>query len=986
MLCGKKVNRNGEKCLPLAFPIPAERKNMQNEISRHGFVPVRTKRLAELDATLHEMSHVKTGASLIYLERKDENKTFAIAFPTPPKDDTGVFHIIEHSVLCGSAKYPLKDPFAELLKSSLNTFLNAITYEDRTVYPVSSRCEKDFINLTDVYLDAVFAPKLLENPLIFAQEGWHYEYDRESDSLSYNGVVYNEMKGAYSSPDELSALALNRSLYSDSIYCRDSGGSPDAIPNLTYDEVKATHQKHYHPSNAKIFLDGDIDLDKLLPLIDSHLCRFDRREPIVLDSISAPKAVAPETVRFEISEKESPEGKARIVFGYSVPDSESGLAQLTGSIFADLLCSSNASPLKKALLDKGLCKDAVMYSSRSRHQTLAIEVRDTDANKYGEIKEIIEKTLDGLIKNGISRDILTSILNRLEFKLRERDFGSLPCGVAFAMTVFGDWMYGKAPEDAILYGDKIAELRARLDTDYYEKKLAEMITDNPHNASVIMLPDPKLNEKNTKNQLEKLKQVRSSLSNEDIQEIEEKLTALREWQQSEESEEALSSIPSLSISDVPGKSSFADVIESTVNGVKILRPQVNVNGIVYISLYFNASDLKEDELFKLSLLSSAILNFGTATKGPLALQADIKTNLGSFYTSTDVGRRDGISTPYLKLGASALCTRLDDLLRITADVLLTTKIDSTREIENLLSQAKSQIEDAFLASGESVALSRVEAGISEGGAITEYFGGYEAYKIISNILDDPDKTNALTQELNGLLAKIVTKNRLTVSVSGDIDGDFVSRLIALFPEEKDEIKTVCTPPCAKENEFFLIPSKVAYAVMGGEAPEVRENLGYFRVARSILSYEYLWNTVRVEGGAYGTGFVPRRDGSLAFYSYRDPSPARSFGCYKASPAYLRSLAESDFDLTKFIIGGIGEYDMLTTPRTASIIATTNYLNDWTARDEQRARDMMLTMTPEHLNTVADIIDRALENPRTVTVGGKEHLDSLPERPETVIEI
>lgn len=985
MLCGEKVNSKGKNCLFLT-QAPAERKNMQDKIMRHGFVPVRFKQLSELNATLHEMTHRKTGASLIYLERKDENKTFAIAFPTPPRDDTGVFHIIEHSVLCGSAKYPLKDPFAELLKSSLNTFLNAITYEDRTVYPVSSRCEKDFINLTDVYLDAVFAPKLLENPLIFAQEGWHYEYDRESNTLSYNGVVYNEMKGAYSSPDELSALALNKALYSDSIYCLDSGGSPDAIPNLTYEELKAAHQKHYHPSNAKIFLDGDIDLDKLLPLIDSHLCRFDRREPVVLDSISAPRAVAPETVHFEISEKESPEGKARIVFGYSVPDSEDGLAQLTGSIFADLLCSSNASPLKKALLDKGLCKDAVMYSSRSRHQTLAIEIRDTDADKYGEIKETIEKTLNGLIKNGINRDMLTSILNRLEFKLRERDFGSLPCGVAFAMSVFGGWMYGNAPEDALLYEDKIAKLRARLETDYYEKSLAGMITENPHNASVVMLPDPNLSQKNAQKQSRELQKILSSMSVAEINKIEGDLAALREWQQAEESEEALDSLPTLSISDVPSKSSFKEVTESTVDGVKILYPQANVNGIVYISLCFDAKDLKNEELFKLSILSSAILNFGTATKDPLSLQADIKTNLGSFYTSTDVSCKDGISTPYLKLGASALCTKLDDLLRITADVLLTTKIDSAREIENLLSQAKSQIEDAFIASGESVALSRVEAGISESGAISEYFGGYEAYKIICDILAAPEKIKALTEELTGLLAKIVTKNRLTASVSGDIDDDFVSRLIAIFPEKDGEIEKVSTLPCAKDKEFFLIPSKVAYAVLGAAAPGLRDHVGYFRVARSILSYEYLWNTVRVEGGAYGTGFVPRRDGSLAFYSYRDPSPARSFECYRASASYLRRLAESDFDLTKFIIGAVGEFDMITTPRTASIIATANYLNGWTAAEEQRARDMMLSMTSADLNTVADIIDSALKNARTVTVGGKRHLDSLSERPETIIEI
>lgn len=949
---------------------------MRKIAENYGFSLVRSKRLDELDATLWEFVHDRTGAELIHIDRKDDNKTFAIAFPTPPENDTGVFHIIEHSVLCGSEKYPLKDPFAELLKSSLNTFLNAVTYEDRTVYPVSSRCEKDFLNLVDVYLDAVFAPKLLTNPYIFAQEGWHYEYDSENDSLSCNGVVYNEMKGAYSSPDEIGGMALYQSLYSDSIYCRDAGGNPDAIPTLTYEKLKETHNKHYHPSCAKIILDGKMEIEAILSLINSHLSKYEKRTPVVLESKSSPKIVPTKTVRYEISPKENPEGKARVLFGYVFSDYSDREAQLTASILADLLCGSNASPLKKALLDAGLAKDAAIYTNRSRYQTVTLEVRDTSPEKYGEIEKTVNSVIENLVKDGIDRERLTSVLNNLEFKLRERDFGSLPSGIAYAMSAYGVWMYGGAPENAILYDDTLKSLREKLESDYYERSLEAMILKNPHRASVIMIPDPALNEKNALARTKWLSDLRSSLSDGDIEKIIAEEEALNLWQQSEEDDEAIASIPRLSLSDVSSKVSVPEITEKSLGGVKILLPQVKTNGIVYISLYFDASDLKSDELFTLSILATALLNFRTEAKDVLDLQTDIKTNLGSLFTATDVGVKNGVTTPYLKVGASALTSKLDDLLRITADLLLTSKIDDPEEIKRLLSQAKSQIEDVILSAGESVALSRVEAGISELGVIGEYFSGYEAYKIICQTLENDENIKNLTLAVNELLRRLVTKNRLTVSICGDVHDDFLNKLISIFKEDKFAITTAHTPLLEEKNEFFLIPSKVAYAVVGAEATDIKDSLGFVRVARSILSYEYLWNTIRVQNGAYGTGFVPRRDGNFAFYSYRDPAPANSLKYYAEAPKYLREMADSQEDLTKFIIGTIGEFDIITTPRTAFVVATKNYLNGWTPEDEQKVRNSMLSMKPTDLLCVADIIERALENSHTVIVGGKEHLDSL----------
>ena len=958
---------------------------MQNIANKQGFSLLRQVKINELDATLYEFSHDKTGAELIYIDRDDENKTFAIAFPTPPEDSTGVFHIIEHSVLCGSEKYPLKDPFAELLKGSLNTFLNAMTYEDRTVYPVSSRCEKDFLNLVDVYLDAVFAPNLLENPSIFNQEGWHYEYNAESDTLSYNGVVYNEMKGAYSSPDEVGAMALSRALYPDSIYRHDSGGNPDAIPDLTYEKFKATHQKHYHPTNSKIVIDGKVELESVLSLINSHISAFDRGERVAMPQKSEPTIAPTEYVRYEISETEDEDGRARVLFGYVYSDFADKEAHLTATILADLLCGSNASPLKKALIDKGLCKDAIIYTNKSLEQTVTLEIRDTDSEKLGEIESTVNEVILELAAKGIDKNRLTSIINNMEFKLRERDFGTLPSGIAYALSVFGTWIYGALPENALNATIALNAIKKKIDSDYFEKSLLDMTVNNPHRATVVMIPDKSLAKELVKKERDELAKVRASLTDEELLNIKNAERELRSWQESEESEENLECLPKLEISDIPKEISFINSDKFSAGGVQFVKNSIKTNGIVYISMYFDASDLVNEELTELSLLSAALLNFPTENHDPLSLQSDIKSNLGSFFVSTYAAKKNGVITPYLKVGASALSTKCDDLIRIVKDVLTASKIDNSQEISSIIAQAKSQLEDAMITSGESLAMSRVEASLGGITSVSEYTSGYEAYKILAEISKSNDMVEITTKNIANLLARIVSKNRLTVFITGDYDEDFPKKLASIFPLG-DEFAKKSTEICADENEFFIIPSKVAYAVVGGSSDEARENLGLLRVVRSILSYEYLWNTVRVKNGAYGTGFVPRRDGFVCMYSYRDPSPASSIEYYKASSDYLRTLAKSDCDLTKFIIGAIGEYDILITPRTASALAAQNYLTGWTESDEQKVREDMLSVTAEGLVKAADIIDNLLAKSSTAVVGSSEHLASLPEKPKKIITI
>ncbi len=953
------------------------------DYAKYGFSLVRERALLEIETTLYEMEHIKSGARLIYLDREDDNKTFSIGFATPPENDTGVFHIIEHSVLCGSEKYPLKDPFAELLKGSLNTFLNAVTYEDRTVYPVSSRCEKDFLNLIDVYMDAVLQPNLRTNPSIFKQEGWHYEYDEEAGALSINGVVYNEMKGAYSSPDELGISRLQSILFDDCHYRHDSGGNPEFIPSLTYEYFKSAHEKYYHPSGAKIILDGKMNLEKVLSLIDSHLRHYDRREKLSLDGRSKAKISPTEYIKYEISENENESGKARVLYGFVYSDFADKEAQLTASILCDLLCGSNASPLKKALLDKGLAKDAAMYAMKSREQTVVLEILDADEKKIDEIEKTVSDVIRDLAKDGIGKEKLTSTLNSIEFRLRERDFGTLPTGIAFAMSVYGSWIYGGAPEDALIYEDTLKSVREKIDGSYFDEELMKMTLDNPHRATLVMLPDRSLGQKVAEAERKKLDEILSNMTEEQVQKIKEENASLKEWQQSDESDKT-ECLPNLLLSDIPKTSNRPKMIPTERGGVKIMKNTVKTNGIVYISLYFDASDLANEELLDLSMLSGALLNFPTESNDPLSLQNYIKANLGSLFASFAIGKRDGVAKPYLKIGISALTSKTEDILKILAD-LLTSKIENEEEMGNLVSQVKSHIEDAIISSGESFAMSRAEASYSESGSMAEYLSGYEAYRLLSEISTDKTKIAELTKRVQKLFNRLTTRERLTVFLTGDTEGEFLDSLISIFPNGDSPVKKETTI-CASKSEFILIPSKVAYATLGGRNEKIKERLGLMRVARSILSYEYLWNTVRVQSGAYGTGFVPRKDGSLAFYSYRDPSPQSSLEFYRKSAEYLRVLADSGEDITKFIIGAFGEYDMIITPRVASAIATADYLSDWTEADEERIRQGMINTTAKDLHTVADIIDEALTDPCLAIVGSAEHLSSMLEKPERIIKI
>ncbi len=940
----------------------------------HGFTLAEKKKIASPEGYLHIFTH-GTGAHVVYFEREDRNKTFAIGFRTLPTDDTGVFHIIEHSTLCGSKKYPTKEPFVELLKCSLNTFLNAFTCEDKTVYPVSSQNDKDFYNLVSVYLDAVFNPLMIENENIFLQEGWHCSFDEEGNA-SYNGVVYNEMTGAYSSPEELSALELSRSLFEGTPYACDSGGNPESIPTLTYEQFCAAHEQHYHPSNSTVVLDGKVDLDSILPLIDSYFSRYEKRKP-TLPSYKISPSISESRRVFYRAEEGDGRGRVRISFGSVFADYKNRLENLAASVLISTVAGSNESPLKKALLDKRLCDDLYMYVNRGEMQTFVVEIIGVkEENADAAITELLAAT-EALVAEGISKSELSATLSHLEFKLIEGESGSMPKGVGHALAIIDALYYGEKLNEVFEDEKKLEELSLLIPTGYFEELLERILLKPTHAATVMLIPDSSLKPSQTPDL--------SGLSEEKIASLMEKEAALLISQSEPDSPESLATIPTLKISDLDRVGQFNTPRIESYLGRKIILPTVNSESILYVSLFFDSSDLDEESLTLLTLLSAAITNLETEKFSPLELSSKIKSTLGSFATVTGATSPiDDRCMPYIKLVSSTLAKNVDELVKITEEALLKTRYSNSKMLEKLLLQIRSVTEDSMRESGDSLALGRAEAHTTPYGKIMESLVGLDAYKQVKKYIETRrEHPETLSDALWALARKIFVRERITVSVASsekeaECASSLAKRLVELFPSSGTEVIPREYKPLGAGREVIEIPTDTSYTAVSLYSEEAKENYGILRIARTVLSYGYLWENVRVKGGAYGTGFSPRRMGAMSFHSYRDPSPEKSLEIYRGAPEALRELAD-DAELSRFIIGVIGDLDQPKSPRLEAAQATADALNGWTAERDSAEREKILTANKSSLLFAADIIERAQRDGAEAVVTGERTARELKAR-------
>ena len=960
---------------------------MSNKVI-HGFEFVSARDIPELSATLHEAVYRKNGAKLVFLERPDTNKTFSITFKTIPEDDTGVFHIIEHSVLCGSDKYPVKEPFVELLRGSLKTFLNAMTFPDKTVYPISSRNDRDFLNLVSVYMDAVLHPVAMTKPEIFMQEGWHYELRDRDDDMQYKGVVFNEMKGAYSSADEVMMSEMASLIYKGSCYACDSGGDPLAIPSLTYEQFVASHKKYYHPSNSRIFLGGEVDLDKTLALLDSYLSEYDYLDVDSDIPMIAPAGHVEGTVEYEISENENPEGKARVCLGFAAGDYTERRKNVALGIALDAIAGTNDSPFKKAMLDLGICEDVNFVSYDGVQQnSIFLEIKNVKNADIKRAERIAVEKLSEVITGGIDRRALTASFNSMEFRLREQDSPGQPAGIGYAISCLDTWLYGGDPLDALAFEDDLAFLREKLDTGYYEEVLSEIFLSSLHSATLYMLPSAELGAARAEREKRVLSEAKAALGEGGVESVIRSTLALDEWQNSEDSEEALATIPKLSRDDIDPEPEDYPIEEYTIGDTPALFTPVASRGITYAKLLFDISDFTAEELVLASLITDLLKNLPTEESDTVTLQTKIKSELGAFGTSIIVGSRDGELKPRFNVGISALATKLESAREIAREVLLGTLFEDKAAIGKIVRQIKLGAQEGIAASGHAAALGRCAAYTSAEAAAREYIDGIENYLYIKKLDENFDTGAALLCEKLAALAKrIFCRARLTVYHAGERNDAYAERLVSIFDEGEAPARNAMIEPLGERREGIVIPAQIAYASQSLNLTPVLGRIpGSITVVRAILSYGHLWNSIRVQGGAYGAGFVVRNNGVAGFYTYRDPNALRSLGCFRESADALRKLADSGDDITTLIIGAIGDYDPMITPKLLSALSLGCYLRGETLEDRRRYRSEMINTSASDLRAAADLIERIAEGGVCI-VGGRDKLDACGEALTSFVEI
>ncbi len=881
-----------------------------------GFTVTRVEALPELSGQAYLMRHDATGARALWLACADTNRSFAISFKTPPADDTGVFHILEHSVLCGSDRYPVKEPFVNLLKTSMQTFLNAMTFPDKTMYPVASTNVADLENLMGVYLDAVLHPAIYRRPRIFEQEGWHLEADAEGE-LSYNGVVFNEMKGALSDPDDVLYQELSRALFPDTCYGHESGGNPRAIPQLTYEAFLDTHARHYALSNSYTVLYGDLDIDRELAFIDDRFRGAAERGAGAPNGLCLQAPVRP--ARREVAMATAPSNSS-IGLSYVLGTAADRTRVLAVDVLLDALCGSNESPLKRRVLDAGLADDfsAMLVDGVLQPQAMFV-LRGLREGASETFRELVEATCAELAERGVPRDKLAAALAQAEFNLREGDWGGYPDGVALSMMAMSSWLYDEdRPLDYLRYEDSLAELKAGLEGDYFERLLRELVCESAHCAEVEIVP---VEEGDAAEEEAELARLREGMTEKDVEAVREEVAALRAEQEAPDAPEDLARLPRLSVTDVEPPAPEPEATDVAAP-LPCIAHELDTHGIDYVYHYFDLRRLDFGDLPYVGVLTDLLGKLDTDLHAASDLDTLVETNLGGLDFFTETYARDADPTyaaPALVVGASALGEKVDALATIPPEVWGETRFDDLARIRDILTQRRVALEQYFVSSGHTAAASRANAYFSSAAVASSAMAGLEYYLFLRDLLAAWDeRATELPGRLSALATRVFTADAVTVSFTGSAEDR------ARFWEEGgslglapagDAARRLEVPAPTPRNEAFLIPSDVSYVVRGnGRSEADHGTIGAWQVATRALSYDYLWNEVRVKGGAYGCGFRRTSEGLSAFWSFRDPAVDATLERYDGAAAWLAAWDGSPEELEGYVVATVAAHDAPVKPR------------------------------------------------------------------------
>ena len=950
----------------------------------HGFRLIRSEEIAEADGHGHTFVHEKTGARLFFLETEDDNKVFSISFRTPPVDDTGVAHIVEHSVLCGSRKYPLKEPFVELVKGSLNTFLNAMTFPDKTMYPVASRNDRDFQNLMDVYLDAVFYPAMRENPQILMQEGWHYEMDDADAPLRYSGVVYNEMKGALSAPDDLLGSRIMAALYPDTTYGCESGGDPEAIPTLTQEMFLDFHAHYYHPSNSYIYLYGDMDIAEKLAYLDrAYLSHFERIP--VPSRIDRQQVFAGQVVKehfYPIGADEPLEENAFLSLNWVIGDTTDRKRVMALQILDHALLRMQGAPLRQALIDAGLGRDVDSnYESDVLQPFFSIIVSKSEVARAEEFVRIVKETLTKLADGGLDHMLVKAALNTLEFRLRESDFGSSPKGLIYGIRMMKTWLYDGAPADYLRYEDVLAQLKEGLENGYFEQVIRESFLENPHEALVTLAPSRTLGQEREAVQEAILAEKKAAMSADEIAKVMDDCAALKAAQEAPDTEEALASIPILARSDIRKEAEHLPLEIRDCAGTRVLYSDIETNGIVYLNFYFPMAAVAQEDLQYAYLLAEMFGAVDTArhTYAELAMLRSLYT--GGFGADivayTRAGEPDSLA-PRFKLRAKVLRENLPRLFDLLAEIMTESDFTGAKRVRELIDEEKTGMELSLQRAANQVVAARIAADLTPSGRYAEV-GGLPFHDFLRAFKDDFDARHTEMQAAFArILPQIFNQNDLMVSVTAAAeDYDGIAAGLAAFQQKLSSVSFPAAPytwEIAPKNEGLMTQSRVQYVAKGANFIKLGyEYTGVLRVLETLLRYDYFWTRIRVQGGAYGAMTQFNRNGFMIFSSYRDPNLAETFTVLDETADYVRAFDVSDREMDKFIIGTMSSVDTPLTPQMKGDIAATFHLRNITWEDRQRAREEILTAQQEDVRALAPMIEAAMRENVCCVLGGEEKI-------------
>lgn len=940
---------------------------------KSGFQLNTVRHIEDQEADLFEFEHLQTGAQLVWMKRADENKTFCIGFKTIPENDTGVFHICEHSVLNGSRKYPVREPFVDLLKGSMQTFLNAMTYPDKTIYPVSSRNPKDFLNLMDVYLDAVFHPAIYTNPNIFYQEGWHYEIHKEDEVPTYKGVVFNEMKGAFASVDELISNETGRMLFPDNCYRFVSGGDPVHIPDLSYEQFKKAHSTFYHPSNARIFLDGDLDLDAALEKIDSYLSEYTKEE--VNFDIPMQKATPFEehTIAYEIGDEEDPSNKAAIAISTLLADYRDVKKDIAWNILTSLLAGSNDAPLKKNILEKGLGQDVeVSLLDGIQQFVLTFLVRNTEAECKDEILDTVYGTLQELAEHGLDHAELQASLNHQEFMYRMKQE---PYGVSLAAASYSSWLYCGDPSLYLNCGHLYDELRKAVDEGYFEQLLKEAAENRTSAKVVIAVGEKDLGKRTAMEEAERLKARSASWDSEEVKRQIALNNTLDAWQKAQDTPEAKATLPHLKLSDVETKPEAMEGVRKEVDGVPLRCDTKIQGGIAYMNLYFSLAGIRPDQLAAVGFFASTLSNLATQKHTLLELQQEVKANIGMLSFRCDAfapdGRRDA-AIPVLSVSCAVLKEKKERAVDLILEILRET-VFTPQTLRPLLEQGLQMRRQMLINSGTSEAMLRAMGHFSAESAAREEFGGYASILWIDDLLKNYDAKIDEVIDLFRLFQNVLfSSSRLYASYAPAYVEDSVKKVIAALAKEDFHRGVVHYPLFSEDRLGIVIPSQVSYSAAAFAFKELTQSQrGALRVLCHILTYGYLWTEIRVKGGAYGTGCSARANDIFGIYSFRDPTPLRSWEKFQEM---FTSLDALDENLTDSIIGAIAASSPLLDDYSRLNAGDALWFANVTDEERGERRQAMLRLTKKDLLDLKPLLEAGMKEAASVIVGPKRALD------------